>query len=93
MNAMLCMSVGLPGAALLAALAAGYFVCLSAKKERGVMKAVGYAIGIAIIVAAGLLILNGLIGKVKFYNKMTCRGMGTGMTGMMKEMPISIPKK
>jgi len=89
--------VGLPGAALLVALAAGYLVCSIAKKELGTIKTVGYIIGVGIIMVAGLLILNGLLAHARFHKK--CGGMGSmgmmqGQGGMMmKDMPMQAPKK
>jgi hypothetical protein len=89
--------LGLPGAVLLIASAAGYLVCSIAKKEQGTLKTTGYIIGVGIIVLAGLLILNGLMNRVRFYKMMKCEGgMGSmsmmqGKGKMMKDMKDMLP--
>jgi hypothetical protein len=86
--------MGISGAVLLLALAAGYLVCTVAKKEQGTSKTVGYIIGVAIIVVAGALILNGLVVHARIYHKMKCMGMMPEHGGMMKkDMPMPAPKK
>ena len=97
--------VGLPGAALLIASAAGYLVCSLAKKEHGTLKTVGYIIGVGIIVAAGLLILNDLVTSARCHKMMKGGGMGSmsmmqGKGKMMmkdmkdmKDMPMPAPQK
>ncbi len=92
--------LGISGAALLVALAAGYLVCSLAKKEQGTMKTVGYIIGVGIIVVAGLLIVNALIlttrhCKMKgWFDKSMMPSMQQGPAGMrMKDMPMAPSSK
>jgi len=91
------LSAGLSGAVLLMALATGYLVCSIAKKELGIIKTVGYIIGIGIIMVAGLSILNGLLIRTRFHKKcsgMESTGMMQGQGGiMMKDVPMPAPKK
>jgi len=53
----------------LIALALGYIACSLAKKEKGVLKTVGYIIGASIIVVSSLLILVKIIWTVRIYTK------------------------
>lgn len=46
------------GVIVLLALGLGYIVCSLAKKEEGVFRAIGYIIGISIIVISGVLIIS-----------------------------------
>lgn len=46
------------GLSALLTLALGYIVCLLAKKEKGLLKTAGYAIGIAIIVISSVVVLG-----------------------------------
>jgi len=77
-------AIGVSGACLLLALAAGYLVCCLAKKERGAIKALGYLVGIGIIAVTLLLILNGVAWKAR----VLCRyykASRQGDMGMMKQ--------
>lgn len=50
--------VGLIGGVLMISLALGYFVLYLAKRQDNPIKALGYAIGVFIIVASGALLLD-----------------------------------
>ncbi|MFA4983901.1 MAG: hypothetical protein WC559_01130 [Candidatus Omnitrophota bacterium] len=80
--------MGLSGAVLLLAVAAGFVVCSIAKKEQGAIKIVGYVIGVGIIAIAGLLILNGLAGQVRMCKMKGCGGPGAMM---MKDKAMMRP--
>ncbi|MFA5115231.1 MAG: hypothetical protein WC469_04115 [Candidatus Omnitrophota bacterium] len=93
--------MGLSGAVLLLAVAAGFLVCSIAKKEQGAIKIVGYVIGVSIIAIAGLLIINGLAGQVRMCRMKGCAGPGGMMMkdrimmkdrGMMKPMMPDVKK-
>ena len=72
------------------ALALGYIVCLLAKKERGLLKTTGYAIGIAIIAISSVIIL----GKVIWIAK-TCVSICPMKASIMPmtSAPAALPKK
>ncbi len=70
----------------LIALALGYIACSLAKKEKGVLKTLGYIIGASIIVISSLLILVKMIWTVRIYTKF----INTAPLSM--PMPV-LPKK
>ena len=58
------------GIPALLALALGYIVCSLAKKEKGLLKTTGYAIGIAIIAISSVLVLGKVLWTAKMCVKM-----------------------
>jgi len=77
-----------PLVVLFIALSLGYFVCVAARKQMGILKTVGYTIGISMIV---LSLLWGLATSVL----MSSHPMGKGMHKMMggyKGMQCSMMK-
>ena len=78
------------GVPALIALAMGYIVCLLAKKEKGLLKATGYTIGIAIIAISSVLVL----GKVLWTAKMCVNMCPIKQSSMlMPPAPTALPKK
>ncbi len=58
------------GVLALIALALGYIVCLLAKKEKGLLKTAGYAIGVAIIAISAVVVLAKVVWTAKMCVKM-----------------------
>jgi len=78
------------GVSALIALALGYFVYLLAKKERGLLKTVGYAIGIAIIAISSVIVL----GKVLWTAKMCIKMCPLKQSSLpIMSTPAVLPKK
>lgn len=78
------------GIAALIAVALGYIVCTLAKKEKGLLKSTGYAIGIAIIAISSVIVLGKVLSTAKMCVKM-CPLKQSSMP-MMSE-PAALPKK
>jgi len=78
------------GISALIALALGYIVCSLAKKEKGLLKTTGYAIGIAVIAISSVIVL----GKVLWTVKM-CVKVCPIKESVMMPMPSApaLPKK
>lgn len=78
------------GLLALLTLALGYIVCSLAKKEKGLLKTTGYAIGIAIIAISSLIVL----GKVLWTAKMCIKMCPLKQSSMpMTPAPAALPKK
>ena len=78
------------GMLALIALALGYIVYSLAKKEKGLLKTTGYAIGIAIIVISSVIVL----GKVLWTAKMSINTCTMKQSSMpMMSAPAALPKK
>ncbi len=78
------------GLLALLTLALGYIVCSLAKKEKGLLKTTGYAIGIAIIVISSVVVL----GKVLWAAKMCVKMCPMKQFSMpMPSAPAALPKK
>lgn len=71
-------------------LALGYIVCSLAKKEKGLLKATGYTIGIAIIAISSVMVLCKVLWTAKMCLKM-CPLQQSGMP--MTSAPEALPKK
>ncbi len=78
---LLCGTIGrLNGVVALIATALGYIVCSLAKKEKGLLKTTGYAIGIAIIAISSVIVLGKVIWTAKKCVKMCpIKALGTFM--------------
>lgn len=61
-------------------LALGYILCILAKKQEGVLKTLGYALGIAILV---ITLISGIISSCYFYSKGRCPIAKMCCMGMM----------
>ncbi|MBU4036871.1 MAG: hypothetical protein KKA35_10635 [Proteobacteria bacterium] len=78
------------GILALIALALGYIVYSLAKKEKGLLKTTGYAIGIAIIAISSVIVL----GKVLWTAKMSINMCTMKQSSMpMMSAPAALPKK
>ncbi len=78
------------GLLALLTLALGYIVFSLAKKEKGLLKTTGYAIGIAIIVISSVVVLGKVLWTAKMCIKM-CPMTQSSMS--MTTAPAALPKK
>ena len=78
------------GIVALITLALGYIVCSLAKKEKGLLKTMGYTIGIVIIALSSVIVLGKVVWTAKMYLKM-CPMQQSGMP--MTSPPAVLPKK
>jgi len=80
------MLICVTNAILLLAMGVGYIVCYLAKREEGVLKTAGYAIGITIVVLSAVILVNNMLLEASFcrMDKKMCAGMMMPHHGMMK---------
>lgn len=73
------------GVSAMIALALGYIVCTLAGKEKGVLRKLGYIIGISIITISIFLILCKVLCAFGIYPKSTCP--------LKTQMQMQLPQK
>lgn len=82
---------GISDAVLLLALGLGYIVCYLANREERGLRAIGYLIGVFMIILSALLILNNLLLSARLCRKMG--GMILPHKMMMSPAMPSTPQK